>query len=64
MIYPQYQRMEDHPFDLSGLLVGDRFIGCIKCGFQLSPTVKVCVLECPTCLSRMTDYIVTEDDLK
>lgn len=64
MMYPQYSPVEKHPFSMVGLEIGDRFIGCIKCGFQLSPEIKACVLQCPTCLSRMTDYVVTKEDLK
>ncbi len=63
-MYPQYRTLKLHPFNLTGLKVGDRFIGCPRCGYQLSPEVAACVLECPTCLGRLTDYRVTEEDVK
>ena len=63
-MYPYYRSVEDHPFSMVGLEIGDNFFGCIKCGYQTHPEVKACILECPHCLSRMTDYVVTEGDLK
>lgn len=63
-MWPQYHKIKLHPFKLDGLNVGDRFIGCIRCGYQLSPEVKACVLACPVCSGRLTDYTVTEEDMK
>lgn len=64
MIWPQYTRTLKHRFDLAGLKRGDRFIGCLKCGYRLSPDVKAAVLECPNCLGQMTDFYVTPEDVE
>ena len=61
---PQYSTMSEHYFNLTGMSIGQRFIGCPKCYHQMPTDVQVCVLECPVCQGRMTDFCVTEEDFK
>lgn len=64
MIWPYRVHRPHHNFDLSGMAVGTRFIGCPECFFQLPSDVAAAILECPRCLNRMADFYVTESDLK
>jgi hypothetical protein len=55
--------IKDHHFDLSGLKVGDSFLGCPKCWFQHEPEIAA-KPECPDCREQMLFYTVTPEDLK
>lgn len=51
-----------HQFDLTGLKVGDAFIGCTRCWFQLPPGC-VTVPECH-CGNRLSLLTVTPIDVR
>ena len=52
-----------HKFYLTGLKAGDSFFGCIKCQ-KIYAVNAVCVQECGNCLGRLSQYFVTESDVK
>jgi len=49
-------------FDLRGLKVGDEFVGCEDCHFQLPVGVLSCQ-QCPHCLQDMYIFTVTKEDI-
>jgi hypothetical protein len=50
-----------HSFDLTGLKVGDRFLGCPNCGWHLPPDAA-CPNKCPQCQGALWLVTVTEED--
>lgn len=50
-------------FILKCLNVGDSFLGCSSCGFQLEPG---CIAKpiCPNCQTRMSIFTVEDIDLE
>ena len=61
-MHPHKEKSVIHKFDLSGMKLGDTFIGCRPCGFQLK-VGYVGVNECRYCLNGMSYFTVTEDDI-
>ena len=49
-------------FDMSGMRVGDRFLGCPRCGFRL-PVGQACKPECPDCREPLQDFRVERGDV-
>ena len=52
----------EHGFNLSGLNIGDWFMGCRICRFQL-PARSVGANQCKHCLRGLGQFTVTEKDL-
>lgn len=52
-----------HQFNLAGMKVGDWFLGCRNCWFQLE-TRTAAKLDCPNCGKTMNIYDVTEKDIE
>ncbi len=50
-------------FDLTGMVKGDTFMGCVECGVQVDKNTTT-VNQCPVCTGGMRIYTVTESDLK
>lgn len=50
-----------HNFDLTGLKVGDHFLGCIPCQ-KMYAVNAVGVPRCGNCLGPLNQYTVTEQD--
>lgn len=49
-------------FDLRGMNVGQRIIGCEKCGVQLDQ-VDAYVNQCPVCTGNFSEFTVTKADV-
>lgn len=50
-----------HSFDLSGMELGDQFLGCIKCNIQYDKNA-VAKPECFNCKGDMKIYYLTRSD--
>ena len=52
-----------YEYDLSGMKVGDWFLGCPECGFQLETNTAYSPI-CPICGRKMHVCTVTDKDIK
>ncbi len=51
-----------HQYDLSGMVVGDWFLGCPDCGYQYEK-LTACSPFCPICGVRMHHCVIQPEDL-
>jgi len=52
----------EHNFNLNGMVVGDWFLGCYRCWFQMG--IKVAAKPvCPECGNRLSILTVTQKDI-
>jgi rRNA maturation endonuclease Nob1 len=52
----------EHNFDLADMCIGDWFLGCRECSFQI-PKSAAAKTECPECGKKMKLYTVTSGDV-
>jgi rRNA maturation endonuclease Nob1 len=52
----------EHNFNLTDMCIGDWFLGCKECSFQL-PKLAAAKNECPECGQKMNIYTVTSGDV-
>jgi hypothetical protein len=61
-MYPQSVPVINHNFDLTAMSVGDWFLGCSRCGFQLEAFTAAWPI-CPECGGGLKINQVTEGDI-
>jgi hypothetical protein len=61
-MYPNIVTLKHHRFDLTAMSVGDWFLGCNRCGFQLEAFTAAWP-TCPECGSGLKISQVTEADV-
>jgi rRNA maturation endonuclease Nob1 len=61
-MYPILVTLKHHRFDLTAMSVGDWFLGCNRCGFQLDNFTAARPI-CPECGSALKLLEVTEADV-
>ena len=55
-------RSVEHNYNTEGMKLGDWFLGCNKCWFQL-PVGAAAVNECPICLMPLSVLTINKGDL-